>query len=115
MTKQQIRFKYVHVYSSRHGRSYAYYRPPVGKGIRLPLPVSSPEFLAAYVAATKGQRSKNVSARRQGRKDDFNTLLRLYFSSALFVRLSPTTRSNHKRVLDGFCKKHGDRQVSKFE
>lgn len=115
MAKQQVRFKYVHIYNSRHGRPYAYYTPPRGKRIRLPLPISSPEFLAAYVAATQGQTVRRASSPQQGRKDDFDTLLRLYFGSSLFMRLSPSTRTNYRRVLEGFCKKHGDRPVSKFE
>ena len=45
----------------------------------LPLPISSPEFLAAYVAAAHGQTVRRASSPQQGRKDDFNTLLRLYF------------------------------------
>lgn len=47
MGKREVSFVHLHVYNDRHGKTRAYYKPQGGKGIALPLPVGSPEFLLA--------------------------------------------------------------------
>jgi integrase len=115
MTTHDTRFKHLHCYDSRHGTRYVYFRPPNGPSVRLPANVGSHEFLIAYVNALEGKKPLNGPTPQQRRKDDFNTLMKLYYGTPEFKSLRPSTRTNYRRVLEGFCRDHGSRPLLEFE
>lgn len=103
MGKREVSFVHLHVYNDRHGKTRAYYKPQGGKGIALPLPVGSPEFLLAYAKAVEGEKLERAKAKMPTVKDTFRDLLRLYLGSALYSKLSPSSKRNYRVILEKFC------------
>jgi len=114
MGKREVSFVHLHVYKDRHGKPRAYYKPPGGKGIALLLPVGSPEFLLAYAKAVEGEKLERAKAKTPTVKDTFRDLLRLYLGSALYSKLSPSSKRNYRAILEKFCEKYGNLPVSQF-
>lgn len=114
MGKREVSFVHLHVYNDRHGKTRAYYKPQGGKGIALPLPVGSPEFLLAYAKAVEGVKLERAKAKTPTVKDTFRDLLRLYLGSPLYMKLSPSSKRNYRLILEKFCEKYGDWPVSRF-
>jgi integrase len=114
MGKREIPLKHLHTYLDRHKKLRAYYKTPGGKGIPLPLPVGSPEFLVAYAKAVEGEKLERVKARTPTGKDTFRDLLRLYLVSPLYLKLSHSSKRNYRVILEKFCMKYGDLPVSQF-
>ena len=114
MGKREISFVHLHVYKDRHGKTRAYYKPHGGKGIALPLPVGTPEFLLAYAKAVEGEKLERSKAKMPKGKDTFRDLLRLYLGSALYSKLSPSSKRNYRVILEKFCAKYGHLPVSQF-
>ncbi len=94
-----IRLKYIDRFIDRHGRERYYYRP--NRGARTPLPgrPGSPEFMAAYEEATRGQKIKTVP-RQRGAPGTFDRLAQDYFSSSDFSRLAPSTQKTYRSVIE---------------
>jgi enterobacteria phage integrase len=107
-----IRLKYVHAFRDRFGRMRYYFRR-YGKRTALPSLPGSSEFMAAY-AAQLNETSKHVELRPKPVRGTFSALAILYFSSPQYQTLSATSRSNYRRVIDGFLKQHGHRQVDQM-
>jgi enterobacteria phage integrase len=107
-----IRLKYVHAFRDRMGRMRYYFRRH-GKRSALPGLPGSSEFMAAYAA-----RLNFPSAERQGRPTaavgTFAALAIRYYGSPQYRRLSATSRSNYRRVIDGFLEQHGHRRVEQM-
>lgn len=114
MGKREVSFVHLHVYNDRHGKTRAYYKPQGGKGIALPLPVGSPDFLLAYAKAVEGEKLERAKAKMPTVKDTFRDLLRLYLGSALYSKLSPSSKRNYRVILEKFCEKYGNLPVSQF-
>lgn len=114
MGKREVSFVHLHVYNDRHGKTRAYYKPQGGKGIALPLPVGSPEFLLAYAKAVEGEKLERAKAKMPTVKDTFRDLLRLYFGSPLYMKLSPSSKRSYRLILEKFCEKYGNLPVSRF-
>lgn len=114
MGKREVSFVHLHVYKDRHGKTRAYYKPHGGKGIALPLPVGTPEFLLAYAKAVEGEKLERAKAKMPTAKDTFRDLLRLYLGSALYSKLSPRSKRNYRVILEKFCAKYGNLPVSQF-
>ncbi|SFL48486.1 Site-specific recombinase XerD [Loktanella salsilacus] len=114
MGKREIAFMHLHTYNDRHGKPRAYYTPPGSKRIPLPLPVGSSEFLLAYARAVEGEKLVRVNTKTPSGKDTFRDLLRLYLGSALYSKLSSSSKHNYRRILEKFCEKYGNLPVSQF-
>ncbi|NEX46963.1 tyrosine-type recombinase/integrase [Pseudotabrizicola algicola] len=114
MGKREVSFVHLHVYNDRHGKTRAYYKPQGGKGIALPLPVGSPEFLLAYAKAVEGEKLERARAKMPTCKDTFRDLLRLYLGSPLYMKLSPSSKRNYRIILEKFCAKYGNLPMSQF-
>lgn len=114
MGKREVAFVHLHTYRDRHGKPRAYYKPTGRKGIPLPLPVGSPEFLLAYAKAVDGEKMERAKAKTPTVKDTFRDLLWLYLKSALYSNLSASSKRNYRAILEKFCAEYGDRPVSQL-
>jgi hypothetical protein len=103
-----IRLKYVHAFRDRIGHMRYYFRR---HGIRTALPglPGSNEFMTAY-ATQLGGTSKQVEPRLKAAPGTFSALAIRYYGSPQFQSLAATSRSNYRRVIDGFVEHHGHRQ-----
>jgi len=104
----KIRLKYVVEDVDRHGNVRLYFRRN-GKKIRLPSPIGSPEFLAAYKTAFAGE-SKAKSAPKVGQviPGSVRFLCAEYYKSAMFRELDPRTQKVRRGILDRFCQHKND-------
>jgi integrase len=107
-----IRLKYVHAFRDRFGRMRYYFRRH-GKRTALPGLPGSSEFMAAY-ATQLGEAPKRVAARPIAAPGTFAALAVRYFGSPQYLSLSPTSRTNYRRVIDSFLEQHGHRRVDQM-
>ena len=107
-----IRLKFVHAFRDRYGRMRYYFRR-YGKRTALPGLPGSSEFMAAY-AIQIGEISNRVAMRPKPAPGTFAALAIRYFGSPQYQSLSATSRSNYRRVIEGFLEEHGHRQVDQM-
>ena len=107
-----IRLKYVHAFRDRFGRMRYYFRRH-GQHTALPGLPGSNEFMAAY-ATLLGDASKRVAVRSMVAPGTFAALAVRYFGSPQYLSLSPTSRTNYRRVIDSFLEQHGHRRVDQM-
>jgi len=107
-----IRLKYLHAFRDRLGRMRYYFRRR-GKRIALPGLPGSSEFMTAY-ASQIGETSKHVAVRAEMMPGTFGALATRYFGSPQYQSLSPSSRTNYRRVIDRFLEQHGHRQVDQM-
>src|SRR5215471_10217221 len=92
-----IRLKYVHAFRDRTGRMRYYFRRH-GKRSALPGLPGSSEFMAEY-AVQLDNRPIQIEQRPAAAPGTFAALASRYYSSPQYLNLSPTTRSNYRRVI----------------
>ena len=107
-----IQLKYVHAFRDRMGRMRYYFRRH-GKRSALPGLPGSSEFMAAY-AAQLNNSSRQAEYRPTAAPGTFAALAIRYYGSPQFQSLSVTSRSNYRRVIDGFLEQHGHRRVDQM-
>jgi len=107
-----IRLKYVHAFRDRMGRMRYYFRRH-GKRSALPGLPGSSEFMATY-AAHVNNASSQPKHRPTAAPLTFAALAIRYYGSPQFQSLSATSRSNYRRVIDGFLQQHGHRRVDQM-
>src|ERR1039457_7036362 len=107
-----IRLKYVHAFRDRTGRMRYYFRRN-GKRTALPGLPGSGEFMDAY-AAQLNNPPKLVGQRPIAAPGTFAALAIRYYGSPQYLRLSATSRSNYRRVIDGFLEEHGHRRIDQM-
>jgi enterobacteria phage integrase len=107
-----IRLRYVHAFRDRMGRMRYYFRQH-GKRTALPGLPGSSEFMAAY-AAQLCKTSKQVEQRPTAAPGTFSALAIRFYGSPQYQSLSPTSRTNYRRVIDGFLEHHGHRRVDQM-
>jgi integrase len=107
-----IRLKYVHAFRDRMGRMRYYFRRH-GKRSALPGLPGSSEFMATY-AAHVNNASSQPKHRPTAAPLTFAALATRYYGSPQFQSLSTTSRSNYRRVIDGFLQQHGHRRVDQM-
>jgi integrase len=107
-----IRLKYVHAFRDRLGRMRYYFRRH-GKRSALPGLPGSSEFMAAY-AAQMNNPPMQVDQRPAAAPGTFAALAIRYYGSPQYQSLSATSRSNYRRVIDGFLEQHGHRRVDQM-
>lgn len=107
----KLRLKYVVEDTDRHGNVRIYYRRKGRGKIRLPGPIGSPAFLAAYRAAEEmakrpdAAHSANVAAIKAG---SIRWLCVEYYQSAMFKELDPRTQYVRRGILERFCQNNDD-------
>jgi integrase len=110
----RIKMKYVDAFFNRKsGRTYAFFRR---RGQRIPLPglIGSPEFMAAYHAALRGEQPTQAVAAVTARTGPgtINAAVALYLDSNAFMQLSPSTRVLRRSILKKFCGLVGDKPIA---
>lgn len=104
----KLKLRFVVEDVDRHGNVRLYFRRAGQPKVRLPGPLGSPDFLAAYKAAVDGKplatpkRAGNVAA------NSLAWLCREYYQTAVFKRLARDTQRVRRSHLDRFCAKNGD-------
>jgi enterobacteria phage integrase len=107
-----IRLKYVHAFRDRAGRMRYYFRR---HGKRSPLPglPGSREFMDAY-SMLLSNRPQDVKLRPTAAPKTFAALAIRYYGSPQYQSLSASSRTNYRRVIDGFLEQHGHRRVDQM-
>jgi integrase len=109
-----MRIKYLDRFIDRHGRKRLYFRRPGGKRIRMPGPVGSPEFIAAYAAALAATPSDKTLP-DAGAPGTFRRLRVEYFGSIDFLRTKPSSQRTTRGILEPFFEEHGHRLVHQMK
>lgn len=104
----RIRLKYVVEDSDRHGNVRLYFRRKGQPKVRLPDPVGSPEFLAAYRSAKDGAVATPRAAAAKPATGSLRALCSGYFTSAAYRQLEPRTQRIRRNILERFCDNAGD-------
>ena len=107
-----IRLKYVHAFRDRTGRMRYYFRRH-GKRIALPGLPGSDQFMAAYATQLNVEK-RDVEQRPKAAPGTFAALALRYYGSPQYQSLSATSRSNYRRVIDGFLEQHGHRRIDQM-
>lgn len=107
-----IKLKYIHVFRDRTGCTRYYFRR---HGKRTPLPglPGSREFMDTYGALLADLPAKPV-AREVAGEGTFAALAARYFASPQYASLAVSSRTNYRRVIDGFLLEHGKRRVNQM-
>jgi integrase len=110
--RRGVRLAYVHSFADRTGRVRHYFRR---NGRRTPLPgaFGSRDFLEAY-AALLGEEQPKPAQRPEPGDRSFHALAARYFGAPQFHQLSPASRKNYRRVIEGFVAEHGARRVDQL-
>ena len=107
-----IRLTYVHAFRDRQGRMRYYFRRD---GKRTPPPglPGCGEFMDAYVALL-ANKPKPAELRPAAAPKSFVALAILYYGPPQYRSLSVSSRTNYRRVIDGFLEEHRHRRVDQM-
>ena len=103
--------KYTHGDIDRHGNPRFYLRRPGHPKVRLPGLPWSPEFMAAYEAALKGEWGKREIGAKRTLEGTVNAALVSYYQSRAFIDLASITQQDRRQVLEAFRANHGHRPL----
>jgi integrase len=111
---------YVNSFRDRHGRWRYYFRRKGAKAVALPGHPGSVEFIAEYSRCLEQKPSVAVALR--SKPGTLDALREMYFASAEFANLGPTTQREIRYVIDALCAtptkdggKRGDKRVVTLE
>lgn len=104
--------KFVHGFTDRHGKARFYFRRAGFKRTALPGLPWSPEFMAAYGAASAGESPHAEIGASRTKLGTINALVVAYFTSAQFRTLAPATQSNRRNILQKFRVAHGEKRFA---
>lgn len=108
MTKMELPF--IHRFKDRHGHVRHYFRRPGFKRMALPGVPGSAEFLAAYQLALSGA-ALPIGATRTG-DGTVSAMAVVYYQSASWKALAPSTKATYRNLIEGFRAEHGDKPVA---
>jgi enterobacteria phage integrase len=113
MVRRLTDLRFIHAFVDRTGRARFYFRR---HGKRTPLPglPGSREFMDAYAACLDGEAPPHTR-RPVPATGSLAALAVLYFGSPQYQSLSPTSRTNYRRVIDHFLEEHGHRLVAQMK
>src|SRR5262245_47335413 len=100
--------KFVQGFIDRHGRPRFYFRRPGFKRVPLPGLPWSPGFMQAYEEALAGQPAQIGSARA----GTIRALAVSFYNSHAFRSLKPSSQAIYRRIIDAFCREHGDKRAA---
>ncbi len=111
----QVRVKFVVEDVDRHGNVRVYLRRRGYLKVRLPGPLGSLQFWAAYREAMQGNILDKPPVRKKLDQQSFRWLCEAYYGSAEYKSLASRTRNVRRRVLDQFCTKEGEKPYNRLE
>lgn len=107
---------YTHGFVDRHGKPRFYFRRPGHKQVPLPGLPWSPDFMAAYDAAMKGEAAPRVEiGASRTQVGTVAALVVAYFGSSQFLSLSPSTQATYRGIIERFRAEHGHRRVAHLQ
>lgn len=106
-----IGFPFVSSFTDRHGKQRFRYRRSGHKAVYLHGVPGSPEFAAAYEAATSGQTTKPQIGASRTVPGTINALAVAIYGSAEWVQLSKSTQATYRGIIERLRTEHGDRAV----
>lgn len=109
MKMAKLDLTYVQAFRDRHGHLRHYYRRAGFARLRLPGPVGSAEFMAAYVEAEARAPRPVLGPASRLQPRSINALIVEYYRSPEFLALRDSTRRAYRGQLDRFRKDYGDR------
>src|SRR6516225_3551300 len=101
--------KFVQGFLDRHGKPRWYFRRLGFKRTPLPGLPWSPEFMAAYEDALAGQLVQVGSTRVK--PGTIRALAISYYNSLGFRSLKASSQAIYRRIIDRFCREHGDKRA----
>src|SRR5688572_3750305 len=108
--------KYCHGFVDRHGKPRWYLRRPGVKRVPLTGLPWSPEFMAAYEAAMAGETASRTEVGSSRTKPgSFSALVVAYYRSADFARLSDSTKTTYRGIIERLRADYGDKPIAKLE
>jgi integrase/recombinase XerD len=108
--------RYVQGFLDRHGQPRHYLRRPGFKRVRLPGMPWTPEFMAAYEAASAGRSAPIEIGSHRTLPGTINALIVGYYRSDAFLKaLAPETQRMRRNILERFRADHGDKRVATLE
>jgi len=105
--------KFVQGFIDRHGKPRWYFRRPGFKRTPLPGLPWAPEFMAAYEEALAGQ-PVHIGGSRV-RPGTMRALAISYYNSLGFRSLKPSSQAIYRRIIDRFCREHGDKRAATLQ
>lgn len=106
--------KYVQAFTDNRGKSRWYFRRPGFRRTPLPGLPWSPVFMAAYEEAMAGE-IKQAQRKDRMSPGSLHALVKLYYASADFTTLRPSTRRTYTGIIEGMCERCGDLPVRRIE
>ncbi len=113
MRKKNQNPKWIHAYVDHNGIERIYLRKPGHKRVALPGPIRSKAFWDAYNAIVTDKPREILVTRNPA--GSISSAIAGYYGSAEYKRLSPSSRTNYRRVLEHFRMEHGEKQLAKLE
>jgi integrase len=110
-----IRLKYLHRFTDRHGKVRFYFRREGYQRVALPGDAGSPEFLAAYGRALRGETAPKLPSVAQPVAGTVHAVVTAYFASADFKDLAASTRTTYRNILERFREEHGAKPIARLE
>jgi integrase len=108
-----IRLKFLCADRDRHGNRRFYVRRPGQPKVRIRWEPGTEEFTVAYLEALAGA-EMGTARWRPAPAGSFGAICQGY-ASAAFKALDPSTKAWRRRVLDGLCREHADKPISRLE
>lgn len=105
----KIPLRYVVEDRDRHGNVRVYFRRKGQPKIRLPGPIGSAEFLAAYRAAAAGIAQPRGQKPAPPTAGSIRWLCAEYFRAPAFRQLDPRTQRVRRAILDRLCEHEGEK------
>ncbi len=108
--------KYCHGFVDRHGKPRWYLRRTGFKRVPLPGLPWSPDFMAAYEAAMAGETvSRTDVGSSKTKPGSFSALVVAYYRSADFTRLSDSTKTTYRGIIERLRADYGDKPIARLE
>lgn len=105
--------KYCHGYEDRHGKVRWYFRRAGFPRVPLPGLPWSPEFMAAYEKAAKGE--KLEIGKIQTPPGTVSALVASFYRTSDFVGLGDSTKTTYRGIIERFRAAHGHRLVKEMQ
>ncbi len=104
--------KYCQGYLDRHGKPRWYLRRRGMKNVALPGLPWSPEFMAAYEEAMRGEAPEKPT---KGAPGSIDALVASYYRTADYTGLGDSTKTTYRGIIERFRAEHGDKRVAKLQ